>query len=337
MIEAKVIADSLSPHGHRLTTMVVTFPRIILAEFNTHRVFSRNSASSRAIPFKKMAEAVENTPFTPIAFQKDHAGMQGTEYLEGIDAAKARAFWAASRRDALFHARTLNKYDVTKQLVNRRLEADMWHTVIVSATEWENFFQLRCPQYEYHNSYGFHHYKSKKEFLRGVGLPDKPENYKSFTDLDWLKLNRGQGEIHMMALAEAMYDALNESKPQSLQAGDLHLPYGDTLDWEQIKSFGEDIIMSTATKICTVKCARVSYTVVGEDGKELSYEKLIQIFDEKLMASNPKHYSPFEHIGKVMNDDQYNNNGILINGELQKGWCKNFRGFIQFRAIAETL
>ena len=84
MIQARILADSISERGDRITTYLLTFPRIILAEFNTHRAFSRNSASSRAIPFKKMVESVQTNPFIPIAWQKDHKGMQGTEYLSEV-------------------------------------------------------------------------------------------------------------------------------------------------------------------------------------------------------------------------------------------------------------
>ena len=81
MISAKVVADSINESGNRITSLVVVIPRIVLAELNTHRALSKNSASSRAIPFKKMAKMVEENPFIPIAFQKDHKGMQGTEYF----------------------------------------------------------------------------------------------------------------------------------------------------------------------------------------------------------------------------------------------------------------
>ena len=81
-ISAKVIADSKNEFGNRITTMIVTFPRFILAELNTHRMMSRNSASSRATPFEKMLEAVSNNPFIPIAWQKDHKGMQGSECVK---------------------------------------------------------------------------------------------------------------------------------------------------------------------------------------------------------------------------------------------------------------
>jgi hypothetical protein len=54
----KILADSISPDGVRLTTLEVVMPRIVLAEFNTHRMLSRNSASSRAIPIEKMIRMV---------------------------------------------------------------------------------------------------------------------------------------------------------------------------------------------------------------------------------------------------------------------------------------
>jgi len=147
MISAKVIADSKSVRGERLTTFLLTFPRIILAEFNTHRAFSRNSASSRAIPFKKMVESVETNPFIPIAWQKDHKGMQGTEYLTGEGEIEyAKYLWLTALEDAVQNAQCLHSESakvITKQICNRLLEPFMWHTVICTATDYENFFKLR--------------------------------------------------------------------------------------------------------------------------------------------------------------------------------------------------
>jgi len=143
-IEAKIVADSLSPANHRLTTFVVTFPRIILAELNTHRVLSRNSASSRAIQFERMIEAVENNPFIPIRWMKDHKGMQGTEYVEDqkeIDLLVLE--WLGARDEAVDCAVKLSELGVTKQICNRLLEPFMWHTAIITASEFENFFALR--------------------------------------------------------------------------------------------------------------------------------------------------------------------------------------------------
>jgi thymidylate synthase ThyX len=144
--KAEVIADSKNEHGHRITTFVVTFPRFILAEFNTHRMFSRNSASSRAIPFKKMMKMVLDNPFVPIKFMKDHSGMQGNQYFEDPeDIEWLTKDWIKSSQIAVREAKRKHNYKegLSKQICNRILEPFMWHTAIVTSTEWENFFALR--------------------------------------------------------------------------------------------------------------------------------------------------------------------------------------------------
>src|ERR1700749_1248679 len=152
MIEAKIIADSLGPFGDRIITYVLTFPRIVLAEFNTHRALSRNSASSRAIPFKKMLKMVEENPFIPIRWMKEHTGMQGNEYFEDEKTINFLKYhWITARDKAIYHANTMNVNGLTKQVCNRLLEPFMWHTCICTATEWENFFALRAnPEAEIH-------------------------------------------------------------------------------------------------------------------------------------------------------------------------------------------
>ena len=150
-IGARVVLDSISPTGVRLTTLEVTMPRFILAEFNTHRVFSRNSASSRAIPFTVTARQVETDPFVPVVWQSNKAGMQGGEPLSGEMADHAESAWRVAAMYALAHARDLNDLGVHKSIVNRLLEPFMWHTVLVSATEWDNFFEQRdSPLAEVH-------------------------------------------------------------------------------------------------------------------------------------------------------------------------------------------
>ncbi|MGN6558399.1 MAG: FAD-dependent thymidylate synthase, partial [Solirubrobacterales bacterium] len=101
--EAKVLADSVSPAGHRLTTLEATFPRFVLAEFNTHRVFSRNSASSRAIPVAKQLRRVLDDPYVPIEFGSNKPGMQAGSPLTGKARDAAEAEWLAARDDAVRH------------------------------------------------------------------------------------------------------------------------------------------------------------------------------------------------------------------------------------------
>jgi hypothetical protein len=143
--EAKIIADSISPAEVRLTTLQVTFPRFILAEFNTHRALSRNSASSRAIPVKKRIEAVLNSPFVPEKFGRNQKGMQAHEEpISEHNAEEAETAWRFAAKLAAHYAKRLDKLGVHKQWSNRLLEPFSWHTVVVTATDWDNFFHLRC-------------------------------------------------------------------------------------------------------------------------------------------------------------------------------------------------
>ena len=139
---AKVIADTVWD-GVRLTTFRVTFPRFILAEVNTHRAFSRNSASSRAIPVRRQIELVEESPFIPQKWPKNQPGMQAKEDLP--DDTYARLVWDGARDDAVYHARRLDVAGVHKQIASRLLEPFMWHTAIISstATGLSNFFLQR--------------------------------------------------------------------------------------------------------------------------------------------------------------------------------------------------
>lgn len=373
-ISAKIVADSINPQGDRLTTMLVTFPRFILAELNTHRILSKNSASSRAIPTHKLLKMVEEDPFIPIAWQKEHKGMQGTGYLLDNDAKLfedsneiehytktsvgfAKQSWLHARDSVIKYAKELNNIGCTKQIANRLLEPFMWHTVLISGTEWKNFFDLRCPQYEIDLTeapYGKKEtFKSKKEVIEF--LADSKSNgvasmrIEGDTDLDWLKRNKGQAEIHMMALAEAIYDAIKESTPKQLQAGEWHIPFEDRIDLSQPMFYngaGKDnfIFTDKVIKISTAMAARTSYTVVGDE-KEVSYDTLLGIHD-KMSKQVPFHASPFEHCAKVMSNSEYEHflkgtmeniyNKGYRNTDKMEGWCRNFKGFIQYRHILEN-
>ena len=150
MYNARILKDSIASGFYRdirLTTLEVTFPRIVLAEFNTHRTKSRNSASSRAIPVKKRISMVESDPFIPESFGKNQKGMQASETLNEANTQRAREIWLSAKDAMVAHASQLADIEVHKELANRLLEPFAWQTVICTATEWENFFALRCnPQ-----------------------------------------------------------------------------------------------------------------------------------------------------------------------------------------------
>lgn len=140
---ATVICDSINDQGERLTTLEVTMHRFVLAEFNTHRVFSRNSASSRAIPSKKTIAKITLNPACPIMWPAEKSGMQGGDPISPKDIEKAKEIWLQASRNAIGSANEMVSLGVHKSIVNRLLEPFMWHTVIVSSTEWDNFWGLR--------------------------------------------------------------------------------------------------------------------------------------------------------------------------------------------------
>lgn len=143
MISAKIILDSICQETNcRITTMELCMPRIILAEFNTHRAFSRNSASSRAVSVAKKIEEVDKNPFVPLVWGKNQKGMQSKEEIE--ESSHAQKMWIQASRDAIFHTTCLTSLNLHKQFINRLLEPFLWHTVLVTSTGWENFFVQRC-------------------------------------------------------------------------------------------------------------------------------------------------------------------------------------------------
>lgn len=144
---AKIIADSIC-NGSRITTMEVVMHRFVLAEFNTHRRFGRNSASSRAIPVTKMLKKVKEDPAFPAVWASEFPGMQGGESLVGDDLYDAQLLFRNVHKQTLIQIEDYLAHHpetrLHKSLLNRLLEPFMWHTVIVTSTEWENFFKQRC-------------------------------------------------------------------------------------------------------------------------------------------------------------------------------------------------
>lgn len=145
---ARILADSVyyDQHnkGHRLTTFEVIYQRFIHSELMTHRALSRNSGSSRAIPIEKMLDRIVKDPAMPVYWGSNRPGMQAGAELDGPDLRAARIQWLLARDSAVEHAWKLHSYGLHKQLVNRVVEPWMWITVLVTATDFANFFTQRC-------------------------------------------------------------------------------------------------------------------------------------------------------------------------------------------------
>jgi thymidylate synthase ThyX len=142
--QVKIIRDSVSPAGTRLTTFELAYPRFVHAELMTHRVFSRNAASNRAIPVAKILQQVIDDPAMPVHWGKNQSGMQAREELGERDQATAKYLWLTARDQAVRVAKDLVLCGAHKQIVNRVLEPFQFIHTIVSATTFENFFVLRC-------------------------------------------------------------------------------------------------------------------------------------------------------------------------------------------------
>ena len=143
-ISAKIIEDSVSDAGVRLTTLQLQFHRFILPEFNTHRVFSRNFSSSRAVPTEKLIEQVRTNPAMPVHWGRNQPGMQAQEELQGVAREEAQAAWRIASMRAAKDAETLRMLGAHKQIINRVLEPYLYVSGVVTATEWGNFFSLRA-------------------------------------------------------------------------------------------------------------------------------------------------------------------------------------------------
>lgn len=293
-ISAQVIADSCQGfdvklpvagqgyrHGSprlRLTTFELRYPRFIHAELMTHRVFSRNASSSRAIPIQKLIDEVQKDPAMPVFWGKNQAGMQAREELSRCPAfdvdpmapmedflspfMNANIEWSRARDFAVHAVKRLMTIGLHKQLANRLLEPWSHITVLVTSTDWANWYALR---------------------------------------------NHPDAQPEMKALAEVMLIAHRGSTPQALQSGDWHLPYVTDLE-KRLISEGligdrrhlEDPLF--LPKLSAARCARVSY--LKHDGGEPTYAEDLILYD-RLMGGNPKHASPTEHQARVPVDEDY--------------------------------
>lgn len=195
---AKIIADSVNPCGDRLTTMVIQFHRFILPEVNTHRMLSKNTSSSRAIPVNKLLEQVEEIEAYPLFWGANCKGMSAKQELSEQNQRKAKMIWRHARLMAITQVKALmaiGESGVHKQTVNRLLEPFLTTTMIISGTNqpssWQNLFNQRCH-------------------------PD------------------AQPEIQ--ALANAMKAAYEASEPHELIAGEWHLPFAISYEKEHYQN-----------------------------------------------------------------------------------------------------
>lgn len=308
--ETRIVLDSVSEAGKRITTLATRMPRCILAEANTHRVFSRNSRSSRAVPVKKLIQEVIDNPYIPVKWGKNQKGMQAGEECDELIKYGEQSFKTGDKQyfvpitytneDGWLHGRDLmvelatafSEAGYHKQIVNRLLEPWAWVDTLITSTEWDNFFGLRCH-------------------------PD--------------------ADPAMEKTAESIYQAYSKSTPKLLKYGEWHLPFISEEDWDichkysdglfeaqELEHYRPSIYQSEdnlVKKLSVARCARISYKPFdGNDSIEAELDRY-----DLLVGSSPVHASPAEH--QATPDHYIQDVGEWAHPKLHG----NFVGYIQYR------
>lgn len=298
-----ILASKTTTSANPIYTIRLRYPRIIHGEIMTHRVFSRNARSSRAVPVKTMLNEVENTPFIPWHWGKNQKGMQAAEecnepvtifpqlYLEDVSREEA---WVWASRNAIDVAREFMEAGYHKQLPNRLLEPFSWIDTLITSTEWDNFLWLR---------------------------------------------EHGAAEPHLQDLAKLAHHALGTSDFQVLKPGEWHLPYITNAD--RAVSKGWEMPDDWLCKISAARCARISYKPFdGDASYEREIERYNHLVtDERVHASPLEHQATPDEMLTASIDLFEDDNASLSPDETldaqrvfkHKQLHGNLNGWIQYR------
>lgn len=271
---AKVIAHSIAPNGEELITFEIELHRFILPEFNTHRLLSRNFQSSRAVPIEKMIEQVRNSPAMPVHWGKNQAGMVAETELS---------------LDTL--VMDVNYMDGTYQSTLEQA--------------WLNAARQAAGTAEMFNYAGVHKQivnRLLEPFMKTKGVVTATRKaYEAFFKLRCHK--DAQPEIKL--LAERMREALNASNPEALRYGEYHLPYCNDLVLSMSMYANKQDLIKDKVKISTSCCGQVSYRKLDDSlSKALKIYDMLNLPIDGKYPEEPPHFSPTEHITKIVNVDK---------------------------------
>lgn len=291
--EVKIIARSVSQAGKPLVTAQFKYPRFIHAEFMTHREFSRNASSSRAIPVAKMIEQVRNDPAMPIHWGVNQPGMQADNQLTGDALWATQRIWREAAMDAARNAEIMNKYGAHKQVANRILEPFQWMHVIATTSNTSNFFGLR------------RHKDAQPEIKLVADLW-----HQALEEFPATLIKNGEWHLPYITADDAVKAM-------------AWLKKGRIIRSEPSKAEIDNLLIC----VSAARCARVSY--LTHDGAKPSIEQDLALY-ERLVGSEPLHASPTEHQAtpdyQTVND--YNEK-VWVN-QHEHG---NLRGWRQFRKM----
>lgn len=302
--KARIVADSMNSTGDRVTSFEVVTHRFTLAEWNTHCLFARNSASSRAIPFARQLEKFMSTPAYPVEWPSEKPGMSGGTALEGQDLKDAVDLWDEWRHatsDLLlsylaFHPAP--EHRLHKSLLNRLMEPGQWHTMLITAANFENFFDLRVSPH-------------------------------------------AQPEIR--AAAMLMQELFKAKAPRQLNLGDWHLPYvrfNEVVEGTNITTHLGGALFEgrfDAREISSSRCAATSYET---QWAEKGYTQEIERYTGLTLNG---HWSPLEHVCTpwLANEQVVSipdpDNGFSPTGHVRRlAALGKFPGFLQWRHVVEA-
>lgn len=305
MISAKIIAHSSAPNGKEVVTFELEYPRFIHSELMTHRMFSRNAASSRAIPVAKMIEQVGSNPAMPVHWGKNQPGMQAHEELDEWHKGLTQGEWHAAASQAARLAENMNRWGAHKQIVNRILEPFQWMKTVVTATEFGNFFWLR------------NHTDAQPEIKRLAEVMLEALN-------NSVPFNLQPGDWHVPYFEHGVW----------------YKSHLDTLGWynESGSSLQDALAISSSC------CAQVSYRKLDDSlQKALDiYDRLVN--SQPVHASPFEHQAtpmqPFTSSEKAYIEDRNSpaqprgwEDGVTHVDRGGRLWSGNFCGFIQHRQL----
>ena len=292
--QCRVERDSVSPAGIRLTSFVISYPRVVIAEAATHRNtydctadgdvrertttrdISKNSASSRAIPIKRMLAAAREDPYVP-EWTMHAPGMQGRDADDPHAISDATSVWLLARDEAVERVEQMHFLGLSKQNCNRLLEPFVWVTQLVTSSAWENFFALRC-------------HESADPAIRKI--------------------------------ARMMFLARRASTPTPLAYGQWHIPFVPIEDQQKLEWYprntGDDI--PDLLKFSAARCAWVSY---GNAEGEGTPAKMLATW-KRLTTASPPHASPTEHQATPM---------LEATRQVMPEWRSNLDGWLQLRRL----
>lgn len=302
-ISATVVQDSKSSRdGKRIVTFELEYPRFIHSEFMTHRLLSRNAASSRAIPISKLSDLVLKNPASPISWEKNARGMQSSSKLEPRLHIAASNIWQDISRQSVTAATKLSTIGVHKQFANRILEPYQLIKVVCTATEFDNFFYLR-------------NHKDAQPEIRELA-----RCMVEALDMS-TPMSIGNNDWHVPYIG------------REIEEGVLYYFVNEDVSKPSLRRY---VDRDVAVKISASCCAQISYRLADN-----SIDKATEIYD-KLVNSKPVHASPFEHqatpitnLTNSCNSCDSWEKGVTHsdrNGDL---WSANFRGWIQYRQLID--